>query len=329
MKTELKNIERDLEITFNILKNYRGRESNVNEILFELFKNNAYSSDFFYMILSELKKRNLINSQKDIVEIKDYDEKVESEIKEFIVKNTKNKKRLILTPLDVAKFYLCQRRLWLEKIVLSREEKEEKGKNWDGEALHLASKLAIQTKNVKESVEKSLKEFENKLQTLNKESLENFLEKILEFFSGEEFKVVVPEREIISLKFNMDSIIDIVAIRKGEVLTFDIKYGKVNKELREEHIIQSVGEAISANSFFRSRPKESYIIYYESDKIVKIDIGKREIGNFLRLLKSIKKTYSSPLIPPMSNLPNFRKRVCAGCHVRKACDLIEFVRRFS
>ena len=136
MKLEINNIEENVESTLSILKSYIEKEFYVKDVLLKIFQNNILSSDFFFMFLGELKKGGFVESKKDFVKLSKVPEEEINKIKEFIIKRTKSKKRVIITPLDVAKFYLCQRRLWLEKVVLSKQFKEEKGRNWDGEALH-------------------------------------------------------------------------------------------------------------------------------------------------------------------------------------------------
>jgi len=326
MKFEIENLEYIVENTKNVINGLAGKNFNVKEVLFNLFKENFVTSDIFFMFIGELKKRNYVNSEKDLIELKQVPETELNSIKEFIINRTKRTKRIIITPWDVAKFYICQRRLWLEKIVLSKEYKPEKGKNWDGEALHISVKNVLKGETIEKSVEKTLTEFEGKTISINKEQLNEFLNKVLEFVKSGNIIFYSPEREILSLKNDIFGIPDIVLIDKEiNPIVVEIKFGK--NENRKDHLIQIVGETILASSFFRTNPIKAYSIYYESNQIKEIEIKKRNINEFIRLKRNIVTTYSVPRIPPLSRIPNFREVVCPHCHVKKACDNIELLRR--
>ncbi|MEM4460904.1 MAG: hypothetical protein QXY70_02070, partial [Nanopusillaceae archaeon] len=69
------------------------------------------------------------------------------------------------------------------------------------------------------------------------------------------------------------------------------------------------------------------IFYSQTNSLVKIDISKKNVENFMRTISKIFRIYSSNRIPPKSRLPNYRERVCKGCHVKLACDNIEKIRK--
>ncbi|MEM5811171.1 MAG: hypothetical protein QXG91_00260 [Candidatus Aenigmatarchaeota archaeon] len=326
MRFGINNLEKLVDQTFSFIKSLKGKTVNVEETLIEMFKNNFITSDIFFIFLGELKKRNLLESQKNIVTFKEFADTDLEKIKSFIIKKTMKEKKIFITPWDIAKFYICPRRVWLEKVVLSREYKKEKGVNWDGEALHLAIKEALLGKNVEEAIEIALKQYEGKIVKLKKEEMLNFISKILELVKSDNFKYFCPEREILSLQYKIFGIPDIAIIDKDNVASIiEIKYGSISTEIRKEHLIQLTGESIICSSFFRKKPAYAYLVYYKANKIVKVEITKREIKNFLLLNKKILSTFSKRSIPPMSRIPNFRNIVCPHCHVKKACDQIEIL----
>ncbi|MCS7122988.1 MAG: hypothetical protein RMJ17_00190 [Candidatus Aenigmarchaeota archaeon] len=327
MRFGINNIEQLVEQTFNLIKNLEGKTISVDEVLMEMFKNGFLTSDIFFMFLGELKKRNLIESQKNLATFKKFENKEELEkIKSFIIRKTMKEKKVILTPWDVAKFYVCPRRLWLEKVTLSRELKKEKGINWDGEALHLAIKEALLGKEINEAVDYVLKQYEGKIVELKKEEMSNFISKLQELIKGGNFKYFFPERQVLSLEYKLFGIPDIITIdENNNVSIIEVKYGSIEGEVRKEHLIQLVGEVIVSSVFFRRKPIYGYLVYYKANKIAKVEIAKNEVKNFFNLSKKILLMFSRNTIPPLSRLPNFRKLICPNCHVKKACDQIEIL----
>jgi len=328
MRIGLEEKDKEISLVFEILKKFEGKEVSLEELLLKCFKANVSSSDLIFLILQDLEKKGYCEGRKGRIKILKNLDEIEEKTKERVRERVKRVRKAFVTPLDVAKFYLCPRRLWLEKVIQAKQEKEEKGNVWDGEAVHYAVKLLVENlpqPDLEECVEKTFKKYEGKL-TLKKEDLKKFLKNLLQFFEQENIKEVLSEKLIESVKNGIIGKPDLIAIKDEEIFPIDIKLGKI-KKLRKEHLIQSFGEALLVESYFRKKVNKSYIIYFGSNAVLDVEVKEKQKKEFLKLKRSIGKMLKSNFIPRMSNLPNFRQRVCKGCHVRRTCEAIENYRR--
>lgn len=333
MHVGIREKDKDVLTILKILNVNVGKKVRLDEILIQLLIKNISSSDLLFMILQKLRRDGYLEGKKGVLfvvkKIENHEiKKIVKEIKNELMKN----KKIFITPLEVSKFYQCPRRLWLEKIVLSKQYKEKKGKVWDGEALHLAVSLLVKSmikgeNKVNEIVENVIKKYKNKT-TLGKEKLFDFLNKFYSFIVNEEPFKLFPEKTIESFKIGLVGTPDIIVInKKNEVFPIDIKLGKVGKNIKQEHLLQIVGESILIENFFRKKVEKCYLVYFESDSLVKINIDEELKKNFLKFKKYSGKVLKSRYIPEISKLPNYKKRVCLGCHVKHACENIENLKR--
>ncbi len=336
MKIGVENKSKDIEIIFKILGKNIGEEVRLEKILEEMLDRNVSSSDVLFLLLQKLKRDGYLEGRKGVIKVVKPIEKEERvKIKKEIERRINRIKKLFVTPLEVAKFYQCPRRFWLEKVVLSRQFKERRGKVWDGEVIHLAVKLfasQLGKKKIQECIEnaaeEALKKYEGKTE-LEKEKLVEFLKKFNEFLHEEKFVRVFPEKMIESFKIGLSGSPDLIGIKEnGEIIAIDIKAGEMRRGIKKEHLLQNIGESILVENYFRKKVNECYLIYFESDSLVKIKISRDMKDEFLKYKKLIGKFVASRRIPPKSRLPNYRKRVCQGCHVKPACDNIEILRKF-
>lgn len=331
------NLEYD-ENSFNkiveILKGIQNKEVSIFEIEKECLKQNVVSTDYLFLILQHLNIRGIVEANKGIVKVKEeIKDEVISEAKEIVRKRISSVSKIFLTPLEISKFFQCPRRLWLEKIVLAKQEKEKTGKVWDGEALHLAVKNLIENLGkkeeevlLKESVDYGIKTFEGAVE-IKPEEMEVMIKNLIEELKKENFDLILPERTIISIRLGLVGSIDLVAFREDEVYPIEVKHASYKGRVKKEHLIQSVGESMLLSSYFRKKIEHSYIFYTQTSSLIKINVTKKNVSNFMKAVRRISKIYSSDRIPPKSNLPNYRERVCKGCHVKQACDNIERMRR--
>jgi len=319
------------EKILKILKECEGKEVKVEDLLKLCFEHEIKSSDYLFLVLQELSSAKLIESSKGSIKVGNIPQEFIEKIKENLKERIKRVKKVFVTPLEVAKFYQCPRRLWLEKIVVSKQEKEKVGKVWDGEAVHLAVKLMIENMQKEKdenfliltASEEAIKKYEGMIQ-LEKKTLEDFLRKFLELIKDENFVSLYSERTIESLKEGIIGSIDVIGFKENEVVPIEIKYAAFKGKLKKEHLLQSVGESMLAGSYFRKTVRYSYLVYFQTNSLIKIEMNENLVRQFSNLKKQMQKLYSTGRIPPKSKLPNYVKRVCQGCHVRKACENIEF-----
>ncbi|MEM0333661.1 MAG: Dna2/Cas4 domain-containing protein [Candidatus Aenigmatarchaeota archaeon] len=322
------------EKTVSILKNFAGKEVSLFEIEKECIKNNIISTDYLFILLQHLNIKGVVEANKGIIKIREeIGKEIIEEAREIIKRKLSSVYKLFLTPLEVAKFFQCPRRLWLEKIVLAKQEKEKVGKVWDGEALHLSIKNFIENLGkkeenvlIKESVNYGLKIFEGAVQ-IKSEEMEEIVKKFMEEIKRENFDLILPERTIFSIRLGLIGSIDLIAFKGEDLYPIEIKHASYRGRIKREHLIQSIGEALLLGNYFRTHIKHSFIFYSQTNSLVKIDISKKNVENFMRTISKIFRIYSSNRIPPKSRLPNYRERVCKGCHVKLACDNIEKIRK--
>ncbi len=327
--------EKDIDIILNILNKFSGESIELNEVLIEMMKKKVISSDILFMILKKLKENGLLDGKRGYIELnKKIDKKMTEEIKKKIEDRLKKIKKVFVTPLEVAKFYQCPRRVWLEKIVLAKQFKEEVGKVWDGEVIHYSSYVLLSNfkkedveKIIENAVEKAFDKYAGKT-TLEKDELIEFLWDLYDFAS-KEFDLVFPERKIESIKLGLIGTADAIGIsEKRKVYSIDIKSGGIKgKRIKKEHLIQNIGEVILAENYFRTKVTICQLIYFKSKTVVKIDIDKRMKNEFLMLKRRLEKLTRTRNVPSKSRLYNYRKRVCKGCHVKMSCENIEKYRR--
>jgi CRISPR/Cas system-associated exonuclease Cas4 (RecB family) len=317
----------------NLLKQCENKELKMEELLRLSLENGISSSDYLFLVLQELSSKKLIESSKGIVKIGKLSQEFE-EIKKKVAERIKKIKKVFVTPLEIAKFYQCPRRLWLEKVVQSKQEKEKVGKVWDGEAVHLAVKLMIESMQkekdenflVLKACEEAFKKYEGMIQ-IEKKTLEEFLRKFLELIKEENFNFVYSERTIESLREGIIGSVDVIGVKNDEIVPIEIKYAAFKGRIKKEHLLQAIGETILVGNYFRKDVKYSFLVYFQTNSLIKVEVDEDLVKQFFKLKKQLEKFYSLGRIPPKSKLPNYSKRVCQGCHVKKACENIEILRK--
>jgi CRISPR-associated exonuclease Cas4 len=318
----------------NLLKKLEGKELKLDELLKLSLENGINSSDYIFLILQELSSRKIIESSKGIIKLGSISQEVIELIKNKIIERTRRIKKIFVTPLEVAKFYQCPRRLWLEKIILSKQEKEKVGKVWDGEAVHLAAKLLIDNIQsekdenflILKASEEALRKYEGMVQ-IEKKALEEFLRKFLELIKEENFVNIYSERTLESIKDGIIGSIDFIGFKEDQIVPIELKYAEFKGRIKKEHLLQAIGESILVSDYFRKEVRYSYIIYFQTNSLVRVEINEHLKKQFFKLKRQIERFYSTGKVPPKSKLPNYVERVCKGCHVKRACDNIEFLRR--
>ncbi len=321
---------------FKLLKQQEGKELKIDDLLKSCIESGIISSDYLFLILQELSFRKIIESSRGIVKIGSIPQDAIESTKNRVIEKIRRIRKIFVTPLEIAKFYQCPRRLWLEKIVLSKQEKEKVGKVWDGEAVHLAVKLMIENMQkekdedflILKASEEALMKYEGMVQ-LEKKVLEDFLRKFMELIKDENFTSIYSERTIESLKEGIVGSVDVIGFKDSEIVPMEIKYAAFKGKMKKEHLLQAIGESILVSSYFRKEVRYSYIVYFQTNSLIKIELNENLVSQFFRLKKQMQRFYSIGKIPPKSRLPNYIKRVCQGCHVKRACDNIEVLRRAS
>jgi len=325
--------EKDVDFIISLLNLHK--EVSINEVLLQMLRKNIGSSDILFILLQILTQDGYVEGSKGVLKIiKPIDEKEVNIIKSSLVENLSKNPKVFVTPLEVGKFFQCPRRVWLEKVVFSTQRKEERGKMWDGEALHFAiNQLAKNLEKgeasavIEEAANKAVEKYAGKIE-IGKEKLVEFLSKFYEFIKEEEIVTIFTEKLIESFSEGLVGTPDIIGIRKdGKVVPVDIKLGYLGRGLKKEHALQIIGESILTERFFRKSVEVAYLIYFESNSLVKIVVRDDMKREFLMYKKGLIKTFRSRYIPPISRLPNFKRRVCQGCHVKHACENIELLKR--
>jgi CRISPR/Cas system-associated exonuclease Cas4 (RecB family) len=325
-----------LDKVSNLLKKFEGKELKLDELLKLSLENGIKSSDYIFLILQELSSRKIIESSKGMIKLGSISQEAIEVIKNRIIERTKSIKKIFVTPLEVAKFYQCPRRLWLEKIILSRQEKEKVGKVWDGEAAHLAVKIIIdnlQTEKdenflILKASEEALRKYEGMVQ-LERKALEEFLRKFLELIKEENFLSIYSEKTLESIKDGIIGSIDFIGFKEDQIVPIEFKYAEFKGKIKKEHLLQAIGESILVSNYFRREVGYSYILYFQTNSLVRVEISERLKREFFKLKRQIEMFYSIGKIPPKSKLPNYVERVCKGCHVKRACDNIELLKRIG
>jgi CRISPR/Cas system-associated exonuclease Cas4 (RecB family) len=146
---------------------------------------------------------------------------------------------------------------------------------------------------------------------------------------NEKFSKVFTEKSFESFKVGLAGTPDLICIKNdGGIVPIDIKLGTLSRMgIKEEHLLQSIGEAILVEDYFRKRVDYSYLIYFGSNSLVKVGFNDERKEKFIGYKKRIEKISSAPFIPEKSLVDNYRRRVCVGCHVKSACNNIEDLRR--
>lgn len=319
-----------------IINSFQNQEVNLDDLILKMVEKRIPTTDYLFLILQELSSKKLIESSKGKVKIGNISKETLDSIKTDLLERIKRIKKIFVTPLEIAKFYECPRRLWLEKVVLSKQEKEKVGKVWDGEAVHFAVKVLIENMVreksedflIANSSQEALKKYEGMIQ-IDQKTLEDFLKKFLELIKEENFSLLYPEMKLESLKEGLIGSVDVIGFKNGEIVPLEIKYASFKGRIKKEHLLQAIGESLLVRSYFRKDVKYCYIVYFQTNSLVKIDLDERLISQFFKIKKDMQRLYSQSRIPPKSKLPNYKKRVCQGCHVKKACEYIEMFRRIQ
>lgn len=337
MHVGIKIEDKDVYRIIQMLNSYSGEEIKLEEILVELLKREGKTSDLLFLTLQNLEKDGFVKGAKGVLKI---EKKIEKGYAEKIKKEIKNKfqdyKKLFVTPLEVAKFYQCPRRLFLEKVVLAKQYKEAKGKTWDGEVVHLAINFFIKSllkkpveELVQECVRIAMKKYEGKI-TIKEDELKDFLFRFYELLKEESFKKIFVEKTFESFKHGLIGTPDLVGIKEDSIIPIDLKLGEISRKgVKEEHVLQSVGESILVEDFFRKSVNAAYLIYFSSKSLVRLEISEDLKKKFLGYKKRIERICKTGEIPERGRLPNLKRRVCLGCHVRPSCENIEMLKRIS
>lgn len=334
MRIGVEEKSKDVSTIFQILNSYAD-EVGLEDILMRLIEKNVSSSDLLFLVLQKLRRDGYIDGSKGVLKINNIPEEEMRKVSTEISKELSGNEKLFVTPLEVSKFYTCPRRIFLEKIALSKQFKERFGKTWDGEVIHAAINMFIKTlgkKETEELVEEVVKEAIEKYKertNLTEEKVKEFILKFNDLVKDENFLTIYTEKTFESFKIGLTGTPDLICIKEnGEIVPIDVKLGKLDRRgVKDEHLLQITGESILAEDFFRKNINYSYLIYFESNSLAKIEINdemkKRLIGQKRKIESILKRGY----IPEKSRLYNFRNRVCLGCHVKPACDNIEALSR--
>jgi len=332
MRTRIDVDLREIARIVKIINEYSNEEISIKDFLVELLRHKVSSSDYLFIILSKLQEMGFVEGKYGTLKIKkNITDVLTKKLTNDLTKEISQKKIILVTPLELAKFYQCPRRFYLEKVVLSRQFKKEKGEVWDGEVLHLSVKLFIDNlmkKSVDELVNKvpkfALERFKDKA-TIKKEALSNFLLKLYQLIEDERFDFLISERTLLSIKRGLIGTPDIIGRRaNGEYIPIDIKLGRIDRRgIKKEHLLQNVGEAILVEDFLRTKIDKSYLIYFQADSEIRVHLTDEMKKEFISYKKELERVSTRTIIPNTSRLQNSRTRVCKGCHVKHACDNIE------
>lgn len=332
MRTEIEIDPRDIVKIVRTINSHLNQEILIDDLLLELLEKGIASSDYLFILLSKLQERNFIDGRHDVLSIKkNIEGNVLNELENKLTYEVSRKKKIFVTPLEIGKFYQCPRRFYLEKIVLSRQFKRERGRVWDGEALHSAVKMFIDKiteRDVDELItdiaKMSMKKYEGKT-TITEKSIVDFLIKLHKLIQEENFDFLISERTLLSLKKGLIGTPDIIAKNKnGEFVPIDIKLGRIDRRgIKKEHLLQNVGEALLVEDFLRKKINNTYLVYFQASSAVKIDLTNEMKKEFMLFKKELERISTKKIIPHMSRLENAGARVCKGCHVRPSCENIE------
>lgn len=325
---------KDISTILQILSSSK-EDVKLEDILMQLIAKNVSSSDLLFLVLQKLREDGHVDGSKGILKIDSLSEEEVKKVSDEIVKEVGRNRKLFVTPLEISKFYTCPRRLFLEKIVLSKQFKERFGKTWDGEVIHTAISLFIKNlgkKEIDELVDEVTKEAIEKYKektALSEEKVKEFILKFNDLVKEEKFSTIYTERTFESFKIGLIGTPDLICIKEdGGIVPIDIKLGRLNERgVKEEHLLQLTGESILIEDFFRKDVIYSYLVYFESNSLAKVEISnemKRRVIGYKRRIENI---LERGRIPDKSRLYNFKSRVCLGCHVKPACDNIEALSR--
>lgn len=328
MKLKIKIDDAILERSINIL-DFVGRKS-IDEIILDFLNNEIYTSDILFLLLQKLSEDERIISNRNEIEKQSlFQSEYKKELFDFLKNRTERlTRKIFLTSLEISKFFQCQRRFFLEKIVRSRQKKTEK--SYEGEIFHKSisnfiknyTKYAHNTELLASLVvEKVLNEYRGKIKREKSEIMKVLysIDNLIRHFN---FKFIISEPVLISIKYGIVGTPDIIAItQKNEILPIEIKTNV--KRIKMGLKVQLIGEVFVAENFFRREINETILLSLSNRKIFRIKITDEDKKLIHQLLRSVKKLFISKRIPPLSNMPNFRKTVCPYCHVKEVCDFIE------
>ncbi|MEM0480793.1 MAG: PD-(D/E)XK nuclease family protein [Candidatus Aenigmatarchaeota archaeon] len=307
------------------------KEAEIDEILINLINNKIFISDQLFLLLQKLADEYYISSNSNKIKIeKEIPENYKEELVKYLVEKVKKlSNKVFFSALDISKFFQCQRRFFLEKVVKSEQKKTRS--SFEGEVFHKMAYLMINNYNklpleqlVPSVTERVIKEYQNKAK-VEKEKLLNSASFLNQIFSKYKFKYIIPEPYFVSLQAGLIATPDILAISEKEIVPIDLKMGSLR--VKEALRIQLLAEAVVIEKFFRKEVSSSMIISLLKRKVFKLNFSPQEKEKIFIIKKQIEKTLLKNIVPPMSNLPNFRKVVCPFCHVKEVCDTIEEVKK--
>ncbi|MEM5829996.1 MAG: Dna2/Cas4 domain-containing protein [Candidatus Aenigmatarchaeota archaeon] len=332
MKLKIEVDKKTLEKSVEII-DFIGKKT-IDNLLFEFLNNKIYITDILFLALDKLNRDEKIVSKANEIEKNDFlDENYKGELIKYLERKISELgNKPFFTSLEVSKFYQCQRRFFLEKVVHSRQKKSEK--SYKGEVFHKSISNFITNYNkyvdnievlASMVTENVIKEYEKKVK-IDKSEVLKYLYQIDSFIRKQNFKYIISEPILISIKYGIIGTPDIIGItRDNEIIPFEIKT-KTNK-IKEGLKIQIVGEAFVTEVCFRKEVNKSFLLSLQNEKTFEINITEEDKKQIQNILNMMKKVLLSMRIPPMSNLPNFRKTVCPYCHVKETCDFIEETRK--
>ncbi len=291
----------------------------INEILINLILKRIYFSDLLFLILKKLKEDKKIEVKKNkIYIIEKIDENYLKNLKEYFSNEVKKfENKIFFSPLDISKFYQCERRFYLEKFLNVAQKKSKK--SYEGEIIHFAIKeffknyLKYDIDEIAKNIKKKYKI--NEGETKIKEHL-NFL---YTFLRKNKFNLAIPEFKIVALKKGIFCSLDLIAIKGNEVYPIEIKLSFRKKFSTK---LQLIGQAIALENYLRKKIDKVILIGLNTKKYFIFKISESEKLKFYKYLKKIKKVILSDKLPKIKQI-TLKKNVCKYCHVKEVCEKIE------
>jgi CRISPR/Cas system-associated exonuclease Cas4 (RecB family) len=330
MKIGIELDERFFYETLEIVSSLEN-EKDLDEILIELLLKNVYTSDILFVLLQKLSKEGyIVSANNKIKKEKEINEEKKKEILSFLKNKFKDlTNKIFLSSLDISKYSQCPRRFFLEKVVKSQQKKS--SSSFEGEVFHKASYFLIKNYNkipieqlIPQVSERVLEEYKGKVR-IEKEKIYLSLSFLDKFIKKYNFKFLIPEPKIISIKNGLIASPDLIAISENEIIPIDLKMGSMR--VKEPLRIQLLSEAVTVESFFKKEIDKVMIVSLLKKKIFHLQINQEEKEKVFIIKKQIERSLLSNKIFPRSTIPNFRKLVCPFCHVKEICDEMEKIKK--
>ncbi len=318
MNLEVKLPDDYFDIVFNEIKNNR----TIFDIVFSFLIKKVECADGLFILLSKLKRDKKIEIIKNkIIFIDSIDENYKNELKKYFDERIeKLRKKIFFSPLEISKFYQCERRFFLEKYLKLKTKKDEKSK--EGEKIHKLIKFFLENylrKNIDEIIEE-LKKNEKNI----KEEYKDYLNFLNNFLKKNKFSTVFSERRFISLEKSLISSSDLICVKDGKIFPVEIKMSfRKNKAT----LLQLIGEAIVLERYARKKVDYVFLIGLKNKKIGKIKIDEKLKESFEKYRRKIIKVILSNKIPNIKEI-TIKKGICNYCHVKDMCDEIEKIRKY-